>query len=91
MAKVVETFVLGSGKVPEWVNGFMSNGIIQKIDNDGEVSYRINTPVGVKKANVGDVIVRTKSGVSLVPADKAEKFKMIKKPQVKVAENKEDE
>lgn len=91
MAKVVETFVLGSGKVPEWVNGFMSNGIIQKIDNDGEVSYRINTPVGVKKANVGDVIVRTKSGVSLVPADKAEKFKMIKKPQAKVAENKEDE
>ena len=91
MAKLVETFVLGSGRVPDWVNGFMSNGIIQRIDKDDEVTYRINTPVGVKKAVVGDVIVKTKSGVSLVPANKAEKFKMVKKPQTKVEDNKEEE
>ena len=81
MSKTIETFVIGSGRVPDWINGFMLNGIIQKIENDDEVFYRINTPVGVKRANIGDVLVRTKSGVSLVPADKAEKFKMIRKPQ----------
>lgn len=93
MPKIVETFILGSGKVPDWVKGFMTSGIIQKVENDDEVFYRINTPVGIKKAIVGDVIVKTRSGVSLVPADKAEKYKMIqKKPQKveKVDDTKED-
>lgn len=93
MPKVVETFVLGSGGVPDWVKSFMINGIIQKVENDDEVFYRINTPVGIKIAHNGDVIVRTRSGVSLVPADKAEKYKMVqKKPQKneKMDDTKED-
>ena len=92
MAKLVETYILGSGKVPEWVNGFMANGIIQRIEGDDDVFYRINTPVGIKKAIDGDVIIRTKSGVSLVPADKAEKFKILPKRQKddKSGETKED-
>lgn len=93
MPKVVETFVLGSGGVPDWVKSFMINGIIQKVENDDEVFYRINTPVGIKKAVAGDVVVRTRSGVSLVPADKAEKYKMVqKKPQKneKMDDTKED-
>lgn len=92
MPKLVETYIVGSGKVPDWVNGFMSNGIVQKIENDDEMYYRINSPVGIKKAYNGDVLVRTKSGVSLVPADKAEKFKMVRKPQKveKLDETKED-
>ena len=81
MGKIVETFVIGSGKVPDWVNGFMLNGVIQRVENDDEMFYRINSPVGIKIAHEGDVLVRTKSGVSLVPADKAEKFKMVRKPQ----------
>lgn len=93
MGKIVETFIIGSGKVPDWVNGFMLNGVIQKVENDDEVFYRINSPVGVKIAHDGDVLVRTKSGVSLVPADKAEKFKMVRKPQKteKLVETKEEE
>ena len=90
MGKIVETFVIGNGKVPDWVNGYMSNGVIQRVENDDEVFYRINSPVGIKIAHVGDVLVRTKSGVSLVPADKAEKFRMVKKPH-KVEVNKEKE
>lgn len=91
MGKTIETFVIGSGKVPDWINGFMSNGIIQRIENDDETFYRINTPVGIKKAFVGDVLVRTKSGVSLVPADKAEKYKMVHKRVPKVEKAKDEE
>jgi len=89
MGKTIETYIIGS-KVPDWLNGFMSNGVVQRVENDDEVYYRINSPVGTKIAHNGDVLVRTKSGVSLVPADKAEKFKMVKKPQ-KVETNKEEE
>ena len=93
MGNTIETYIVGSGKVPDWVNGFMTSGIVQRIENDDETYYRINSPVGIKKAYDGDVLVRTKSGVSLVPADKAEKFKMVKKPQKveKSVEAKEDE
>ena len=89
MGKTIETYIVGS-KVPDWMSGFMSNGVVQRIENDDEVYYRINSPVGIKIAHNGDVLVRTKSGVSLVPADKAEKFKMVRKPQ-KVEANKDEE
>lgn len=90
MPKIVQTYIIGSGKIPDWINGFMSNGIIQRIENDDdEVYYRINTPVGIKKAYNGDVLVRTKSGVSLVPADKAEKYKMTPKKVQKKDEESE--
>ncbi len=90
MGNTVETYIVGSGKIPEWISGFMSNGIIQKVENDDETYFRINSPVGMKKAYNGDVLVRTKSGVSLVPADKAEKFRMVRKPQ-KVEPKKDEE
>lgn len=94
MSNTVETFILGSGGIPDWVMSYMSNGVIQKIENEDGVYYRINSPVGVKKAQVGDVIVKTRSGVSLVPADKAEKYKMVANVphiDVKVDEAKDDE
>jgi len=92
MPKTIETFILGSGNIPDWVKGYMSNNIIQRVENDDEVFYRINSPQEIKIAHEGDVIVKTKSGVGLVPKDKAEKFKMIKKPQKveKLVETKEE-
>ena len=94
MSNTVETFILGSGGIPDWVKSYMSNGVIQKIENEDGVFYRINSPTGMKKASVGDVVVRTRSGVNLVPADKAEKYKMVANVphiDVKVDEAKDDE
>lgn len=95
MSNTVETYVIGNGNIPDWIKGYMANGIVQKIEDDyaGTYYFRINSPTGVKKGNIGDVLVRTRSGVSLVPAEKAEKFKMVNVPHidVKVDEAKEDE
>lgn len=90
MPKTIETFILGNGNAPDWLKDAMSNGTVQKSENEEGVSYVIHTPNGVKVAHDNDVVVRIATGVSLVPADKAEKYRMVRKPQkVEAKEGKE--
>ena len=56
---------------------------------DDDLQYAVvNTASGVKRANVGDVILKQKTGLAVVSKEKAVKFRLI--PNVKIKEVKKE-
>ena len=61
-------FVLGNGIIPGWIEQFSRNGRIKfEYDEDKNIiSATIHSQTGVKKAIIGDTIVKANSGLIVV-------------------------
>ena len=96
----VESYIVTGKNAPDWLRAGADKGIIKFInDEDGNFDKIIvESPTGRKFAKEGDVIVKTRSGFSVVTGEQAKKYKMTfvprpKKPDTleKESEEKEDE
>lgn len=95
----VERYVVTGFNYPEWFKNGSGKGLLRVI-NDDEGNFLhilVETPTGRKIAKKGDVVVKTKSGYSVLTKEQAEKFKVTFAPKKKEkevekkAEVKEDE
>ena len=77
----IEHYVVTGQNYPVWLNNAARNGLAKTItDIDGNFSHIIvTTPSGKKTANVGDVIVKTHSGCSVLTGEQARKYKLLPK------------
>ena len=96
MANIEKYVVTGGTNFPDWFKEGSVKGLVSVItDDDGEfVHILVNTPTGRKFAKKGDVVVKTRSGFSVVTGEQAQKFKMnfVPKPKkVEKTEEKKDE
>lgn len=76
----VQKFIAGE-KTPEWFNQRASMGRAKKTyDEDGELTgILVTTATKTYEAKVGDTIMLTKSGMVVIPKEKAQKFGLQKK------------
>lgn len=82
MAFQVKSFVLGKDKVPTWFNDEMAKGRAKANYTDDELtSVSVFVPTKTLIANIGDTIMMLKSGLTVIPAEKAKKFGMQPKEQ----------
>lgn len=75
MANEVKKFVVGQGKFPMWFNEEAAKGRV-KLNYDGNELQTITVfaPTKTLTAKHGDVIMMLKSGLTVVPAEKAVKY-----------------
>lgn len=81
----IKDFVLGKGKIPNWFNEQCEKGRA-KINYDDEsniINATIHTPTKSIKAKIGDSIMLAKSGLQVVPKEKAIKYRIQKSEKVK--------
>lgn len=71
-----ETFVVGKEKIPQWFNDQASIGRAKvNKDEDGELlNIIIYGPTGNKIAKIGDSVMNTRSGLVVIPEEKAKKY-----------------
>lgn len=87
-----EIYIVGDGKKPEWLVAETNGGRIKMVFEDDELLYAVvNTAGGVKKAQVGDVILKQKTGLAVVSKEKAVKFKLIPNVKMKKEEKKNEQ
>lgn len=87
-----EIYIVGDGKKPEWLVAETNGGRIKMVFEDDELLYAIvNTAGGIKKAQVGDVILKQKTGLAVVSKEKAVKFKLIPNVKMKKEEKKNEQ
>lgn len=85
----VKKFIVGSEKIPEWLNEQCSKGRAKINYDEGKVvSIIVFSPTKTFTALKGDVIVLYKSGLSVITSDKAVKYG-VKNPEVKNSVEKE--
>lgn len=72
-------FVLGKDKMPVWFNDETARGRAKvNLDEDRNiVSVTIYTPTRTLTALSGDVIMKLKSGMSVIPREKAVKYGVV--------------
>lgn len=72
-------FVLGKDKMPVWFNDETAKGRAKvNMDDDRKiVSVTIYTPTRTLTALPGDVIMKLKSGMSVIPKEKAVKYGVV--------------
>ena len=77
MQGVVLKFVVGEG-FPDWFNEEVGKGRARiNYDNDGKLkNITLFTVSKQITANIGDVIVKTNTGMSLIPDEKAVKYRI---------------
>ena len=89
--QIVKKFVFGKETNPQWFVEQCSLGRVKINYEDGEIiNATIYTPTKSIIAIPGDVILYTKSGLSVLPADKAVKYGVQKNVQKNVKYNKEE-
>lgn len=88
MSNNVLTYVLGSRNVPDWVNSEAEAGRIKiSYNDDAEIEYaKVASGNKEYNAKVGDTIVKSKSGLVVIPKDKAKKYMPTSKPTPKKVE-----
>lgn len=72
-------FVLGKDKMPVWFNDETAMGRAKvNLDDDRKVvSVTIYTPTKTLTALPGDIIMKLKSGMSVIPKEKAVKYGVV--------------
>lgn len=72
----VETYILGQGKAPQWLNDEAGKGRVKFIrDDEGNLlGAKIMSGTKVYDAKVGDSIIKSNSGLVAMPQDKAKKY-----------------
>lgn len=90
--KVVENFVLGEAKVPEWFNRETNAGRVKVLfDEDDEmIGAQILSGTKVYEAKVGDTIINSKYGLAVLPREKAKQYGVQKKDDKQEKEIRED-
>ena len=81
----IKDFVLGKGRIPTWFNEQCEKGRAKiNYDEDGGIiNATIHTPTKSIKAKVGDSIMLAKSGLQVVPKEKAIKYRIQRSEKVK--------
>lgn len=76
MAKQFESFILGSGKTPEWFDKVANAGKVKQIfDEDGEViETHIASGTKVYVAHEGDTVINTSYGLVVLDQQDAKKY-----------------
>lgn len=73
-----KTFVLGRDAIPEWFNESARQGRAKLVydpdDQTDLIGAVIFAPTRTVNANLGDVIMKSRSGLMVVPKDKAAKY-----------------
>ena len=85
MKKIIESFVFGEGKAPEWFNKESNAGRIKIIMDEDDVMQGVQILSGTKvyEAKIGDTILNTKHGLMVVPKEKAKQYGLQKKDDKK--------
>lgn len=87
MDKVLGTYEYGRDKVPEWLREEMSRGRGRIEYEDGEaVKATIYTVGGTKVLKPGDVVLKLKSGMTVLPKEAARKYMKPKEVKKDVTE-----
>lgn len=83
MAKQFESFILGSGKVPEWFRKEANLGKVKEVfDEDGElIETHIASGTKVYVAHNGDTVINSNYGLVVVKQQDAKKFGLQKKEE----------
>lgn len=92
MANIEKYIVTGGDNFPDWFKEGSTKGLVRVVMNeDGEFDYiLVNTPTGRKFAKKGDVVVKTRSGFSVISGEQAQKYKVTFIPKQKKVEKTED-
>ena len=93
MKKVMENYILGEGKVPDWFNAEANAGRIKLIydEDDQMIGCQVLSGTKVYDAVIGDSIINTKYGVVVLPKEKAKQYGVQKKDDKQKEEKKEEE
>lgn len=97
--QTVDKYIVTGKNAPDWLRAGADRGIIKFVtDDDGNFDkIVVESPTGRKIAKEGDVIVKTRSGYSVITGEQAKKYKVTfvpnpKKPKnEKESEDKKDE
>ena len=76
MKKMVESYVLGEGKAPDWFNKEANAGRVKIMYDEDEqtIGAQILSGTKVYEAKVGDSIMNTKYGLAVLPKEKAKQY-----------------
>lgn len=95
MAKVIESFIYGMGKVPEWFQKEANAGKVKQIfDEEGNsVEVQIASGTKVYIAHEGDTIINSKYGLVVLKQTEAKKFgvQKVTQKEVQKEEQKKDD
>lgn len=88
----IQKYLVTGKNYPEWLNNGARLGLVKTVlDDDGEFSHIIiEAPTGRKFAYKNDVIIKTRSGFSVLTGEQANKYKVNFVPKKK-SEEKADE
>lgn len=79
MAFEVKSFKVGYEQTPDWLREFFDKGICREIYEDNDfIGISLYLPGKNKIAKKGDIILLTKSGLTLLDKKNADKFKRAK-------------
>lgn len=73
----LEKFTIGSGNFPEWFNKELTKGrghINTDPDTGMVTGVTIFTVAGTLKGKNGDVVLKTRNGMTVIPASKAKTY-----------------
>lgn len=81
----IQKYVVTGSNYPDWLNGGAAIGLIKTVmDDEGKFSHIIvEAATGRKFAYKNDVIVKTKSGFSVLTGEQAEKYRVTFVPKKK--------
>ena len=95
MANIEKYIVTGGDNFPEWFKEGSTRGLVRVVMNEeGEFDYiLVNTATGRKFAKKGDVVIKTRSGFSVISGEQAQKYKVtfVPKKKAEKVEDKKDE
>lgn len=73
----VEHFTIGDGNFPNWFNEALVKGRAKVNRDEYDNSLKdivVKTVSGPARGKIGDVVLRTRSGILVVPKEKAAKY-----------------
>lgn len=95
--KEMESFIFGEMRAPDWFNKEANAGRVKVLyDEDDEIlGAQIISGMKVYEVRIGDTVLYSKYGLSVVPKEKAKKFGLQKKDakqekEIKKENNKEN-
>lgn len=91
MGEKVDIYIVTGNNYPAWVGDASRRGLVRvSVDEDGEFDkIVVETNTGRKFAKIGDVLVKTRTGISVLTGEQAKKYKVV--PKNMKVEVKQDE
>lgn len=90
MDKDIKKYIIGTNPIPDWVKEFCRVGKIRfNYDEDEFIDVSVSVQSNVVKANNGDLLLKSRSGLIVIPKDKAEMY-LPKPNKQNLGKNQED-